>query len=204
MDSITQLGYAIRSSFFKFNPQSIKILEEYLGSFKSEDLFENQFRSNLGSIAAAEFASLRRLLNNESPLSFPNPVLEIDSKLALLTADTLRTRPCRTAGATKRGRYFTADRFMLFGVASKAWYVLNESNTNPGEVTSLDAFLGMGTKLYRLPENSWENQRISDLVERGFDKLSLLFGLMRICVIRDASDTETESWFTEERRRLKP
>ncbi|MGD0156184.1 MAG: hypothetical protein ABSB50_08800 [Terracidiphilus sp.] len=189
MDILGARDILSRSGLFDFEEAASRVLERYFKVFSSDDEHENQFRSNMASIGAAEFAVLRSVLNGESAVKFQRPVLELDVSLAILTADTLRTRPCRTAAATRRGRFSTSDLFMLSGDASKAWYILNEQDNNVAGLDSRLSFLELGANLFDIGrgELSWLPE-----IALGFDKITTLFAFMRMNVIRNRPQPQVQ------------
>jgi hypothetical protein len=172
---------------FVFGEAANRPLARYLEVFSSGDEHENQFRSNMASIGAAEFTVLRHILNGESAVEFQRPVLELDVSFAILTADTLRTRPCKTAAATRRGPFTTSDLFMFTGDARKAWYILDEKDNNVAQLRSRSSFLDLGAKLSDIGRGD-----LSSLPEvaPGFDKITTLFAFMRMNVIRNRPQSE--------------
>jgi hypothetical protein len=170
------------SGLFVFEEAANQALDRYREAFSSDDKREEQFRSNMASIGAAEFAVLRSILKGESAVSSQRPVLELDVSFAILTTDTLRTRPCRTVRATRGGRIFAADLFMFSGDGSKAWYILNEQDDNVARLDSPGSFLELGAKLFNTgrEELPWLPE-----IAPGFDKITTLFAFMRMNVIRN-------------------
>jgi hypothetical protein len=189
MDVFAARTILSEQGLFVFKPEANQFLENYVKAFQSDDEHENQFRSNIGSIAAAEFSVLRPVLHGKR-VETPQAVLELDAKLAIFTADTLRTRPCRTSRTTKRGRYSTSDLFMLSGEASKAWYVLDEIGSNVAEVDSVGKLLALREGLYG-KRDVWETQNLADLTDSGLDRFVLLFAFMRMNVIRNLAQSQT-------------
>jgi len=118
MEVFGALSILSEQQLFSFEPSAAGLLYSYLRDFGAEDEYEAQFRSNIGSIAAAELAVLRHILNGGLRITLPLPVLEMDAKVAIETADTLRTRPCRTAALARTGRFSVLDLFMFSGEAS--------------------------------------------------------------------------------------
>jgi hypothetical protein len=179
------------SGLFDFESGANLVLEGYLEQYASNDVHENQFRSNMASIAAAEFAVWRAVLNSQSPLEPQRPVLEFDALFAILTADTLRTRPCRTAGATKRGLVFATDLFMFTGDASKARYALEEVGSNILALDSWESFLNLNARLSSMVEEANQLQ----ILESELGKSKTLFAYMRMNVARNQRQSQVEENF---------
>jgi hypothetical protein len=179
MDLFGALSILNEERLFLFEPNAIGFLRRYLRDFGTTDEYENQFRSNIGSVAAAEVAILRQVLNGNLRISLPQRVIEIDTKIAIVTADTLRTRPCRTAARTRVGEFSIGDLFMFSGEASKAWFVLDEGQTNISEIVSPQGMLRFGERLYgsRL---EWERQNLSEFIDAGLERFSILFAYIRL------------------------
>jgi hypothetical protein len=175
---------------FLFEQKAVDILHSYLENFGPNDEYENQFRSNIGSVAAAELAVLREVLNPNRRTALPKPVLEVDAKVAILTADTLRTRPCRTAALARTGQFSIFDLFMFSGEASKAFFPLVEGEINLTDFDSPEGMLRLRERLYgrRL---EWERQNLSELIEAGLDKFAILFAFIRMNVIRNQQQDKT-------------
>jgi hypothetical protein len=171
---------------FFFERESLEFLDRFLGEFAVNDEFENQFRSNIASIASAELAVLRSVLTGE-PLAPPISVRERDTKVAVETADTLRTRPCRTARQAPERGFGPLDLFSLSGEVSKAFFALTEQGVGPRELESLEGILRLGNKLYG-DRVEWET---ANLREVDFSKFSLLFLFMRLNVFKNEPQDRT-------------
>jgi hypothetical protein len=165
---------------FSFEPAAMEFLDLFLSEFATNDEFENQFRSNIASIASAEFVVLRSVLAGER-LAPPISVHERDTKVAVETADTLRTRPCRTAKQAPERGFGPLDLFSLSGEVSKAFFALAEQGVGPSELESLEGILRLGDKLYG-DRIEWEKVNLQEV---NFSKFSLLFLFMRLNVFRN-------------------
>jgi hypothetical protein len=187
MNSFDMLSILSERDLFYFDSDSENFLRSYLDTFKNpnqpDNSFENQVRSNIGCIGSAEFSVLRELLTGADRIAPTLTVLLRDAKVAVQTADTLRTRPCRTAAAAERGVINLSDLFVLSGDASKAAFIVidNQIDLKGDPAVAINQ---ISARLYGKPSD-WENENMNDILDSGFQKYSSFFALMRLCVFRN-------------------
>lgn len=190
MEVFGALSILSEEQLFLFEPSAVEFLYSYLREFGVNDEYEAQFRSNIGSIASAELALLRHVLNGELRIALPLPVLEVDAKVAIQTADTLRTRPCRTAALARTGQFSVLDLFMFSGEASKAFFASAEGEINLAEMDSPQGIIRLGESIYGR-RFGWERENLAELIDVGFEKFSLLFAFIRMNVFRNRQQDRT-------------
>jgi hypothetical protein len=180
--------------FFYFEPATRKFIADYTKRFsKPDDPFENQFRSNLAAIGSAEFAYLRGVLNEDLAYRAHRPVLPIDAKLATMTADTLRTRPCLTVRDILQGGNIRASDFFMFsGEARKAGHLIDEAGQKPIDLAHGSDFLNLGHRLYRGPTAQWESEELADLYSARFDTMFTVFAYLRMAAARNLDDAQVK------------
>lgn len=184
------------AGLFRYTQGAVRILDQFLVEFESNDAFENQFRANLASIAAAEFANLRRLLIGRfTPEPFED-VVSIDAQLAIVTADTLRTRVCASVKRVKSEGPNAYDLAAFSGDATKMDLALRESGESVSDLKETGVFKALSAKLYRSGEKArWEETQLRDFYEARIDAYSMLFAFLRSATVANLSGPEARRGF---------
>jgi hypothetical protein len=197
MDNFGALDILTETGLFSFEPPATEFLDRFVSEFSVGDAFEDQFRSDIGSIASAELAVLRSVLTGEG-LAIPISVREPDTKVAVETADTLRTRPCRTVVRAREREFTALDLFSLSGDAGKAFFAMAEQGAGLRDLESLEGIMRLGDRLYG-NRIEWET---ANLQEVDFSKFSLFFVFMRLNVFRNEPQDRTLEQARALQRRL--
>jgi hypothetical protein len=179
---------------FQFEPATRQFLNDYGERFgRPDDPFDDQFRSNLAAIGSAEFAYLRAVLSEDFVYRAHRPVLPIDAKLATMTADTLRTRPCLTVRDILQGGNIRAsDLFMFSGEARKAEQLIDEVGQKPTDLMRASDFMNLGLRLYRGPTAQWESEHLVELYTARFDTVFTVFAYLRMAAARNLDDVQVK------------
>jgi hypothetical protein len=189
------------AGLFSYTRGAEEVLENFVAEFRSNDAFANQVRGNMASIGAAEFANLRRLVNGRfAPTPFEE-VLAIDAQLAIVTADTLRTRVCRSIKRVETGGANAYDLAAFSGDATKIDLALREIGTSVSELKETEVFKALSARLYGSGEQtSWEEAQSRYIYEARIDAYSMLFAFLRLATVMNLSGPEARRGFDDLRK----